>query len=240
MLTYRIRFPYSYMGYTYVPRALSMTAANDDICPACARLLAQQGRRQQGRRDPHDTMQGDDPLASGRFHPAGGTGRTQHSRRRSGGAGSDYRGGESRSQQQQSGRIAESSGQGQGQGHSHHRRGGGGGGEGRGRGGGGGRGLNQQRSGSGSSSSSRSGRGRNLNRSRCPRDDELCRELRRGRRRYTRFRSQHALSRHSQATEDEILRLFGLGGEQSGGIGGGGRGSSRRRAGSGMSGGPVA
>ena len=169
MLTYRIRFPYSYLGYTYVPRALSLTASNRAICPAC-----------RPRRDPHDYMQADSPVA-GRF---GGGMAPSSGRSRSAAGG---RGGGDVFQQQ--GRR---------------------------------RGLSSGHLYSGGARRRGSSSGRNLNRSRCPKDDDLCRELRRGRRRYNRFRSQHGLGQHSgrRMSEDEVLRLFAAGRR------GGGRGQA--------------
>jgi len=160
MLTYRLKFPFSYLGYTYVPRAISNTfsntiANNQPMCPACTG----------GSSDLHDTMQGDAPSMGGHGHMRS-QGRSRgsnrhHSLRRMGQSSSQ--GGLNRFSSQRSGR--------------------------RGRGG--------------------KGSGRSLNRSRCPLDDRLCQDLRRGRHRYNRYRNRQGGMRSSNSEEHVLQMLAG-------------------------------
>lgn len=157
MLTYHISFPYSYLGYNYVNRALRRSESNDRICSAC----------QLDGQDPHDRMMGDAPITGGGMYLGHGRGRGHHGGRRQG--------------QIQGHNLAHSQG--------HHR------------------GREGAESAPGGSNLV-TNRRRNRNRSRCPKNDTLCRELRREMRRYQRFRTAHGLESREPISEREILALL--------------------------------
>lgn len=139
-VTFRIPFPYSYLGYNYVERAISRTLTGN-VCGDCS------------LQDPHDRMMGDAPHSS-RF-----------------GARAPY---SHRSNIHSNGR-----------GHSHmpvHI--------------------------GGAERPFSSYRGRNINRSRCPRTDRLCRDLRKARRRYNLFRRRNAARLRAGMDQEQILELF--------------------------------
>lgn len=138
-LTYRIPFPYSYLGYNYVSRALQRTLTQN-ICNCSLE-----------NQDLHNRMLGDAPAldhSGQRIDP--GPGRYQQGRnigKFHGRSGSRMRGSPSYSL-------------------------------------------------------------RNLNRSRCRRNDRLCRDLRNARQRYNRFRRQYGIHSHSGMPQEQILQLF--------------------------------
>lgn len=135
-LTYRIPFPYSYLGYNYVRRALTYTF-NGSVCDC-------------PEQDVHQRMMGDAPFSSrlGNIHSPyyGNYGRYRPGRRSQG----LRRRGHSRP-------------------YRYHR---------------------------------------NMNRSRCPREDSLCQDLHKARRRYNQFRRQNRAHLLPGMQEEEILHLF--------------------------------
>lgn len=152
-MTYHLPFPYSYLGYSYVTRAISSTISSTELCRCQDAVQARRKR-----------MVGDDPSR-----------------------GLSERRGRGRNHQGQLGMLQDRRRQPQGQ-----------------------EGVTVYQE-AGNRSSQLNPRSRAHHR--CPQRDEVCRQLKRERLRYSQFLEEHGLDRqHNGVNEEEILRMFGYSG----------------------------